>query len=102
MLLRDPYFQLYLLHVAALFIIALWPRISQSQAQPEQQQAQPVANPVPEWPTFGPSSASPAMVRQWSLGARFGEVSRFQGLETAWRAECSTKYAHVLERITSA
>ena len=96
MLLRDPYFQLYLLHVAALFVIALWPRISNSQTRPEP--AQPLASPPPRPPLVAPSY--PGMVREWTLGRGRRDGMRFQEIESTWRIECSTKFLQVLQRIT--
>jgi hypothetical protein len=95
MLLRDPYFQLYLLHVAALFVIALWPRISNSQAQPPQLSELKSA---PSVLLIGPSS--PAIIRHWSLGAKSRDLSRFQELEAVWCAECNAKFSQIVERIS--
>jgi hypothetical protein len=96
MLLRDPYFQLYLLHVAALFVIALWPRISNSQARAEQPQPL-ISSAVPPLSLEPPY---PGLIRHWSLGRGGREGLRFHELESAWRQECSTKFSQVLRRIT--
>jgi hypothetical protein len=98
MLIRDPYFQLYLLHVAALFVIALWPRISHPQAR--QEQPQPLECSAARPPVELAAPPGPGMVRNWSLGLRSRGLPRFQELESAWSAECASKFSHVLERIS--
>ena len=96
MLIRDPYFQLYLLHVAALFVLALWPRISQGR-QPE-----PLPQPLALSPVEPSRSSLPGMVRSWTLGPSRRDRFRFQELEATWSAECSARFSHVLERISAA
>ena len=88
MLIRDPYMQLYVLHVAALFIIALWPRTRKTRAG------------VSERHRDDTPRTDPGLVRQWTLGPRRGqELARFQELEKSWSAEFSARFSRVAERI---
>jgi hypothetical protein len=94
MLIRDPYFLLYVLHVAALFVIALWPRLTHSPAAGPAQEAMTPPNPA------AGSSHPAGLVRHWSLVSRSRDLGRFQELEAAWREECTAKFSHILQRIS--
>jgi hypothetical protein len=93
MLMRDPYFLLYVLHVAALFVIALWPRLTHS--QPSQETMTKAAANLET-----PASHHCGLVRHWSLVSRSRDLGRFQDVEASWKAECTAKYSQILQRIS--
>jgi hypothetical protein len=96
MLFRDPFFHLYVLHVAALFLIALWPRLSGQRRPGANCQSGLLALEEP----ITAVAAEPRMVRPWELKPfRADAAARFAELEATCAKECADKFAQAVDRI---